>query len=341
VPRRILLTGLGSIGQRHARNLRALLGDDVELLAFRQRRTAPLIGADMRARAGDVEAEYGIRAFDDLDAALAERPDAVFVTNPPHLHVATAVAAAEAGAHLLVEKPLAASRDGVDELIAAVERRSLVCLVGFQLRFHPGFRALKELVANGGLGNLLGARFAFGEYLPDWHPWEDFREGNAARADQGGGVVLAQSHDLDVAYGLFGTPARVFASGGARSKLGLEVEDAAGILLDYDGLPVTLYQDVLQRPPLRSYEVLGDEGRALWDYYGDEVVVTRPDGSRDVRRFEGFERNSLFLDELRHFLACIDGREEPVVGLRDGAETLGIALATRESLRTRQAVALP
>jgi predicted dehydrogenase len=342
VPFTVLLTGLGSIGQRHARNLRTLLGDDVDLLAYRQRRTSPVIGGDLQAHLDrDIEAVYGVRSFDDLDAALAERPDAVFVTNPPHLHVETALAAAEAGAHLLIEKPLASSWDGVERLLEIVERDGLVATVGYQLRFHPGFLALRDLLARDDLGNLLGARVAFGEYLPGWHPWEDHREGNAARSDQGGGVVLAQIHDLDVVYAFFGTPKRVFASGGARSTLRLDVEDAVGMLLDYDGLPVMLYQDLLQRPPLRTYEVLGEEGRALWDYYGNDIVVLRPDGSRERQSFEGFDRNTLFVDELRHFIACVEGREQPVVGLREGADSLRIALAARESLGTGQAVALP
>src|SRR5262249_27874451 len=121
---KILFAGLGSIGQRHARNLRTLLGDDVELLAYRVRRTSPVIRPDLSAAAdGDVEQALGIRGFDDLDSALAEEPDAVFVTNPNSLHVPVALAAARAGCHLFLEKPVASSLDGVDELAAEIERR--------------------------------------------------------------------------------------------------------------------------------------------------------------------------------------------------------------------------
>jgi predicted dehydrogenase len=338
---KILLVGLGSIGQRHARNLRTLLGDDVELLAHRMRRTAPLIGPDLTADpGGDVEAAYGIRPFNELDEALAERPDLVFVTNPAHLHVSTARAAAEAGAHLFVEKPLSHTWDGVPELIELVEGRGVTGLVGYQLRFHPGFRQLRRLVDEGSLGRLLGARFAFGEYLPGWHPWEDYREANAALADQGGGVILAQIHDLDVAYGLFGMPRRVFTVGGKRSTLELEVEDTASTLLDVDGLPVHLHQDLVERPPRRTYELIGEEARAVWDYYADTVALVRADGSAELTRFEGLERNDLFLDELRHLLACVEGSEQPVVDVRAGADSLAIALAAKRSLETGEAVAL-
>jgi predicted dehydrogenase len=338
---RILLTGLGSIGQRHARNLRALFGDGVELLAYRVAKTVPLLDEEMRADpVGDVERAYGIRAFDDLELALAQRPDAVLVTNPASLHVQVARAAAAAGAHLLVEKPLSNTFDGVEELIDLAERKGLVTLVGYQLRFHPGLQMLNGLLEREELGAVLGARFSFGEHLPDWHPWEDYRSGNAARADQGGGVVLAQIHDLDVAYALFGLPDRVFAVGGRRSSLELEVEDTASILLDCNGMPVHLHQDVVRRPPVRSYEVIGEHATAFWDYHANELRVTGDDGSVRRTEFAGFRRNDLFLDELRHFFACLDGRERPIVNLREGAASLRIALAAKASLEGGEAVAL-
>lgn len=336
---KVLIAGLGSIGQRHARNLRTLLGDEVELLAFRTRRESPVIGLDLSARDGDPEAEYGIRSFADLDDALAQQPDAVFVTNPPSEHVEVALAAARAGCHLFVEKPLSHSEEGVEELIREVEDRGLVCLVGFQLRFHPGFRLLAEHVANGATGTVLSAHFEFGEHIAGWHPWEDYRLGTAARADRGGGVVLAQIHDIDLAYALFGLPLRVFALGGARSSLELDVEDTVDILLDCGRVSVHLHQDLLQRPPTRLYQVVGEEGKLVWDYYAQSLTVSRPDGGVEATSFAGFERNQLFLDELAHFLACLEAGERPVVGVREGADSLRVALAAKRSLETGESAA--
>jgi predicted dehydrogenase len=334
---KVLIAGLGSAGQRHARNLRALYGDDVELLAYRVRRTSPVINADMTAdRDGDVEAALGVRSFDDLGSALSEAPDAVFVTNPNHLHVRVALEAARAGSHLFVEKPVSSDLDGLDELGVEVERRGLVCLVGYQLRFHPGYRLLARLLADGALGALLAVRVEFGEYLPGWHPYEDYREYHAARRDQGGGVVLAQIHDLDLVYSLFGLPSRVFALGGKRSSLELDAEDTVDVLLDC-GPPVHVHQDLVQRPPVRVYELVGETAKAAWDAYAGTVSVTRSDGSREAHDVS-IERNELFLAELRHFFACVRGEETPVVDLRGGVDSLRIALAVRQSLATGEVV---
>lgn len=334
---KILVAGLGSIGQRHVRNLRTLLGDDLELTAYRVRRTSPVIGADFSADDGaDLESAYGIRAFDDLGAALADAPDAVFVTNPNSLHIPVALAAARAGIALFIEKPVSHDLEGVAELIEEVERRKLPCLVAYQLRFHPGYRLLAQLLDDGWFGNLLGARIEFGEHLPDWHPYEDYREMHVARSDQGGGVLLAQIHDLDLVYALFGMPARVFAVGGKLSTLDVDVEDTASVLLDC-GVPVHVHQDFVQRPPVRTYEVIGEDGKAVWDHYAGTVTLQRAASEPEVRSV-AIDRNELFLDELRHFLACIEGSESPVVDLRAGVDSLRIALAAKRSLETGDVV---
>ena len=337
---KVLIAGLGSIGQRHARNLRTLLGDQVELLAFRVRRESPVIALDLSAKAGDPEAEYGIRSFDDLGDALGEEPDAVFVTNPAAMHMPVALAAARAGCHLFVEKPLSHSEEGVEELARTVEERGVVCLIGYQLRFHPGFRLLAKLLEERAVGTVLAAHFDFGEHLAGWHPWEDYRQGTGARADLGGGVVLAQIHDLDLAYALFGVPLRVFAAGGKRSGLELDVEDTADILLDCEGVSVHLHQDLLQRPATRLYQVIGEDGKIVWDYYAQSLALFRPDGTVETTSFDGFARNQLFLDELTHFLACMEGGERPLVGVREAADSLRIALAARSSLESGESVAL-
>ena len=83
----------------------------------------------------DIEATYDIRSFRSLEDGLAERPDALFVTNPNHLHLSLAIAAARQGCHLFIEKPISHALEGVDDLIEIVERKNLVALVAYQFRF--------------------------------------------------------------------------------------------------------------------------------------------------------------------------------------------------------------
>jgi predicted dehydrogenase len=336
--------GLGSIGQRHVRNLRAVLGDDLELLAYRRRRQSPVLNPDMTVRAGaELESTYNIRSFDDLDAALAEQPDAVFITNPNTLHLPVALAAARAGCHLFIEKPIAESLDGIDELIDLVEQKHLAAFVAYQFRFHPGLSLIKTMIADRKLGHLTGAHIVNGEYLPGWHPYEDYRETHPARRELGGGCLRIQTHELDYALWLFGMPRQVFAVGGQLSRLEVNVEDAVDILMQCqdDGrpLPVHIRLDYLQRPPQRVCEVIGDEGKVLYNYYLDQVEFYHTESRRvETYKFAGFDRNQMFIDEIRHFLDCVRGDATPLVDLREGLRSMTIGLAADESLRTGKAV---
>jgi predicted dehydrogenase len=335
---RVLVVGLGGIGQRHVRNLRMLLGDRVQISAVRTRRLRHVLSERLEIVPGeDVERRYDIACFGDLEDALATRPDVVLITNPTSLHVPTALAAARRGCHLFIEKPLSHTTDGVEELVQVVEDQRLTTFVGYQLRFHPCFRLLVEALEQGTVGRVVAARVDVGEYLPGWHPYEDYRRMYASRRDLGGGVILSQIHEFDYLYRLFGLPKRVFALGGHLSRLEVDVEDTASTLLEYDGLAVHVHQDYLQRPPSRTCQVIGDSGKIIVDFLASSIRIFDATGglTRD-QTFAGFSRNQLFVDELSHFLACLREHRTPQVTVRDGAQSLRVALAARRSLETGQ-----
>jgi predicted dehydrogenase len=330
---KILFAGLGSIGQRHLRNIRSLLGDDLELTAYRVRRSSPVINLDLTIEPSlDVDGFYGVRVFDDLDAALADGPDAVFVTNPTVFHLQVALAAARAGCHIFVEKPLSHCREGVDELAAIVDSKQLVCLVGYQLRFHPAFHRLRDLLVADALGALISVRMDVGEYLPGMHAFEDYRQLNYGRRDQGGGVALMQIHDLDMAYALFGLPRRVYALGGKLSSLEIDTEDTVAMLLDCEPAPIQVSQDFVRRVPVRRYELIGEHGTAVWDHLRGTLELN---GERLV---EQADRNRLFISLAQHFLRCVAGEDTPAVGVRDADASLRIALAAKRSMETGRSV---
>lgn len=339
---RVLFCGLGSVGQRHLRNVRALLGENVEVLAWRVRGGGPVLNADMTVRAGaDLDSTYGVRTFARLDDALAERPHVAFITNPNTLHVSTALAAAQAGCHLFIEKPLSHDETGVAELIAEVERRRLVAFVAYQFRFHPGLRWVKGLLEAGRLGRLVAAHVVNGEYLPDWHPWEDYRETHPARRDLGGGCLSIQTHELDYVVWLLGMPRRVFAVGGHLSGLEVSVEDSVSLLLECNHggqpVPVHVHLDYLQSPPQRMCEVVGDGGRVRFDYYANAAEFhDLYERTTEILRFDRFERNHMFVDELQHFLACVRGETKPLVDLREAVKSMRIAQAGGASLASGQ-----
>lgn len=289
----------------------------------------------------DVEAALGARVFTDAEAALAEPPDAVFICTPSSLHLDLARQAAERGCHLFIEKPLAASDDGVDALVDLVERRSLVATVGCQWRWHPVVRRLHELATCDGLRDLVGEPLSvqaeYGEWLPGWHPYEDYRRSYAARRDLGGGVILTQIHDFDYLCWAFGRPRRVATSGGRLGSDDIDVEDAAVTLLDcrWQGrpLPVVLHQDMLRRSAVRACRVIGTTGELAADLRGGILGHRAGSGAvSEILDARDYPRNRMFLDEVTDFLRAVERHEAPLVTLREAADCLRIALAARRSL---------
>jgi predicted dehydrogenase len=343
---RVLFIGLGGIGQRHLRNLKEILGSSVEVHAYRVRGLSRTLTDQLDVESGaDLEKKYEITVHHELDSALASSPAVAFVCNPSNLHIPAAMAAAEAGCHLFIEKPLSHNLGGAESLIRALDSRGNVGLVGYQLRFHPCLEMLQEQVSSGLIGRPLSALVEVGEYLPNWHRYEDYRQMYASRADLGGGVILSQIHELDYLHQLFGMPRRVHCLGGHLSSLEIDVEDVASSLLDYeiDGkkMPVHLHQDYVQRPPQRGCTVIGDEGKICMSL--SRLSFERYDTQgklADRQSFEGFPRNELFMKEMRHFLDCIEGRSSPRTSLKDGMQSLRIALALKQSLETGRIVEL-
>jgi len=342
---KVLIAGLGSIGQRHARNLRALFGNGVEILAHRVRGLPHVITETMTIEPdGVVEDRYGIRSFAHLDDALAEHPVAAIICNPTSAHVEAALAAVRAGCHVLIEKPLSHAMHGVDELMSLAEEQGVVAAVGYQMRFHPALVRLRELLCRRAVGPVRSVRAEWQEYLPDAHPYEDYRHSYAARADLGGGVILCYIHELDYLTWLFGMPRRISTTGGRSGALDCDVEDTAVCLIEHDVdgrvVPVELRLSFAARPRVRRCEIHGAEGTIHVDLEAPSIEVARPGAVADRIAFPSFSRNQPFLDELRHFFAAIDGSHPPSAPLPDAVRSLRVALAARESLATGEGVEL-
>jgi len=207
---KILVAGLGSAGQRHVRNLQRLCAGPAEILAWRPRGWAVVVDEGLDAVYGRrPEEAYGLTVFTSLDEALAAKPDAVIVPNPIFLHVETALAAVKIGCHVFIEKPVSDRWEGIGELLRFTGENSPIGYVGYQMRFHPGLRRVKEYLDEGTVGNIASAYLHFGEYLPGMHPYEDYRDGHAARSEQGGRGALLESRAGHRALALRHAQARV------------------------------------------------------------------------------------------------------------------------------------
>jgi predicted dehydrogenase len=318
---KFMIAGFGSIGRRHMRNLLALGERDIFLYRS-NRSTLP----------DDEIAGFVVET--DLQAALAHKPDAVIIANPTALHLDVANPAAQMGCAILLEKPISHSLEQVEAFQEAVQNNGDRVLVGFQYRFHPTLRRAAQLLEEGAIGRPISARAHWGEYLPNWHPWEDYRQGYAARADLGGGVILTLCHPFDYLRLLLGEVDALWAFTARSGGLGLTVEDAAEVGLQFTaGAVGSVHLDYLQQPPSHTLEIVGEAGTLRWNNTDGALTIYHPDASawETILPPEGFERNCLFMDEMSHFLQVARGEAHPLCGLEDGVRALQIALLARES----------
>jgi predicted dehydrogenase len=338
---KFLIAGLGSIGRRHLRNLIALGETDIVLLRSH------------RATLSDEElAGYPVET--DLAEALQKhRPEAVIVANPTSLHLDTAIPAAEAGCHILLEKPVSHSLERLDVLQKAAAKSGSRILVGFQFRYHPTLNKARDLIQAGALGKILTVHAHWGEYLPNWHPWEDYRQSYAARAELGGGVIVTLTHPLDYLRFLLGDVESLWSFNGHVSSLEMDVEDVAEIGLKFaSGAVGGVHVNYFQRPPIHKLEIVGTKGTLRWDN-ADGILhlfqlpaefgtFTANPPAAIEEHFplpDGFDRNHLFIAQTKHFIEVIDGAQ-PICELNDGIQALRLALGAKESQSTGHTITI-
>ena len=324
---RALVIGLGSAGQRHAENLLALGVGAVEALSEQRKLSDVVIRG------------VPVRVFHDLKAALAAHPQVVIVANPSHLHARYAAAALEQGSHVYVEKPLADSAHAAAPLTRLARERGLILAVGCQLRFNPCLERLKMLLDVGRFGRLIHVQINAGEYLPGYHPDEDYRLSYAARAELGGGILLTQIHDLNYLHWLFGRFDSLYAIGGKTSELEINAEDNVSVLLQSAaGVAISAHMDFLQRPRRRTLAVIGEEGSAVWDAESHSLQWVSCDGKREeLGPSRPFERNRMFLDAMADFLRCVQSSGLPRTNVAEGIADLCLVDTIRRSFAHQRA----
>ncbi|MEE9323980.1 MAG: Gfo/Idh/MocA family oxidoreductase [Dehalococcoidia bacterium] len=328
---RLAIVGCGSSGKRHMGNFKAL---GVEEIAGVDPRTDRL--EEARTRHGVTE------LYASLDEALANKPfDAAVVCTPPVWHIPVATALINNGISLLIEKPLAVSVDGVEDMLQLAKRRGLVVITGYTYRFWPPLLKLKELLDENAVGQVYAVRVIFSEYLPDWHLWEDYRSWFMAKKEEGGGAILENSHTLDFVRWLFGEIKEISCFDEKVSRLEVTSDDIAVMLVRFaSGAVGTIHQDIFGRLHQRSIDVLGERGNLHWDFFQNRVEWYNGDEKkREVFPFT-CERNDMFVAEAKHLLRCIDGKEKPHIDGWDGLRTLECVLAALRSSETKQSVQL-
>lgn len=315
---KFLICGMGSIGLRHLRNLKALGYKDI------------IVYSSGKSVMPGVEDEIGqFKIYNSLPSALKQKPDVCMITNPSSLHVPVAILAANAGCHLYIEKPLSNTLEHLDQLQEIVNHKKLITFITYQFRFHPHIKLLKKILTEmqDEYGRPLYVTAEWSEYLPDWHPWEDYKQGYSARKDLGGGVLLTQIHPLNYLNYIFGTIKKIQINKIASESLGIEVDDIADLMINFnDGMCGHIHIDFIQKPRVHTMKIVTSKGRFEWDCHENTLIFIGNDGRENIFKNENFDRNDMFVDMLRDFISCVNLKQKTKFNLDEAIAELELIM---------------
>ncbi len=322
---RVLVIGVGSIGERHARCFQTTGRAEISICetndALRQR----------------IAADYNVQnAYASLEAALADAHDAVVICTPAPLHIPMAQQCAEAGLHLLIEKPLAVAPTGVDALRETVAQRGLACAVAYVTRMHPALSAMKRAIDSGRFGEPVQLVACGGQHFPKYRP--AYREIYYADHAQGGGAIQdALTHTLNVGQWMVGKVGRVAADAAHQVLEGVAVEDTAHVLARHGQVLASYCLNQYQAANENTITVVCQgatvryEGhRTRWRW------LVEPDGEWEEEVFPALQRDDLFVAQANGFLDVIEGKASPHCSLEEGLATLQTVLAIQRAVATGQ-----
>lgn len=321
---RILIVGLGSIGRRHLNILRIMFPhSDIRIL----RRTY-----------SDVIPELANGVFSDINHAISFAPNFAIICNASSYHIPCAQILSEAGIHLFVEKPISDSLNGIQKLIDTCSKNQLTLQVGYNMRFLPSLQFFRNKLAEKLIGTVMGIRSEVGKNLIAWRPGVDYRKSVSANKFLGGGVLLELSHEIDYLRWIFGEIDWVMASLSQQSKLDIDVEDTANLILGFHQDVTTrsvigsLGMDFVRHDSVRTCTVTGETGSLRWD--GNLGSVEFYDPSKNKWSHIFINENEMELSyrkELTHFIECVTKGLKPLIDGLDGFFTMKVIAAAKRS----------
>lgn len=324
---KVAIVGMGYIAQNHLGALKAM--DDVQICALVSR---------SEEKGKKAAAEYGGKWYATMEEAIAaEKPDIVDICLPTYLHEEYVVKAANAGCHVLCEKPITFELDSMDRMIAACEANHVRFMVAQVARWWPEFITIKDYIQQGKLGDM---HMIYEKRMcqhPTWSNW------HRDPAKSGGGLYDLNVHDIDYLYSVFGMPKRVYAIGwkspsGCWNHVSSSLEWANGV----KAVCETSLEMTGNFPFSIEFRATGDKGTIDYaltagvninDGEMGSNLKWYPAGDEKVYPIDA-EQIDMFAGEIREFLDAIKENRPAAVTPQDSRRVLEIVLAIKRSLET-------
>lgn len=310
---KVAVIGLGNIATRHRRNLKILF-PNTELLAM---------SASGRIPNDQISDCDGIAT--NVEELIKAQVELVIVASPAPFHAMHSIPLIEAGIPTLIEKPVTTTVEDANAIQQAIKLHGTPVAIGYCLRYLPSALKLKALLAENKIGTLYNAHIEIGQFLPDWRPSKDYRDGVSANEKLGGGALFELSHELDYTKWLLGPLSVQHAILRRSEELGLEVEDMVDILtLTDSGTVASIHLDFLQRKAYRQCSFIGSEGRIDWDLIKNQLILTTATEVIVLYSESEWDKNQMYLAMVADFVRMIEGKQHSCIEIREATSTVDL-----------------
>lgn len=313
---RILIIGVGSIGERHLRTFKATNRAELCLCET---------GEQLRRTVAD---RYGVtRFFANLDEALGDRCfDAAVVCVPSHLHIPMARQLVDAGVHVFIEKPLSLNLDGIDELMRRIDEQGVKAAVAYTYRSHPALRSMKQAIIEGRFGRPVQVVSTWGQHFPKYRP--AYRQiYYTSRATGGGAIQDVLTHAINAGEFLVGPIDRIVADAAHQVLEGVEVEDTVHVIARHGSVMGCYSLNQHQAPNENTITVICERGTARFDLnHARWQSMTEPEGGWKTEFQFSRERDDIFVHQAHLFMDYLEGKGGPACTVAEGWQTLRVNL---------------
>ncbi len=313
---RVLIIGVGSIGERHLRCFGLTDRADLSLCE---------INPELR---NTIVRRYDIKtSFESVDEALLSEPDVAVVCVPAHLHVPIATNIAARGIHVLCEKPMGVSLDGVDELIETVNQHGITAAVAYVMRCYALYVAFKAVIDSGRFGKPVNLIHVSGQNFPFYRP--AYRATYYADHGTGGGAIQDSiTHYINLGEWFVGPVDKLAADAAHLMVKGVDVEDTVHVMTRQGDVLGCYSHNQHQMPNESTYTVMCEGGTLRAEFHNSRWMwQTRPDEPWHVEEIESLERDDHFVAQAHMFLDAVEDKGAVRCTLAEGCQTLRVNLA--------------
>lgn len=309
-----VIIGLGSIGNRHLNNCLALGVKQITVVRRPQSNA-------------HFQVTEGVRVVNSLSDALAETPDFAIICNPSHLHAQTAIQCLKANTHVLIEKPLGKEIGAAEQHLTEIAQQSdRICAMAYCMRYHPAYLAAYKCIKAKEIGRCLYAKAWFEGFLPDWHPWEDYKQSYAGRREQGGGALRTLDHEMDFLNWVLGPAQSATGSAINTNGIGIEADDLAMYQLRHPGgVHSQITTSFCRKPQSRGFEFVGDNGILTYTFEGKSVEISLHgnDTPTQLLDLKDYDINQMYIELGKDFLLSISSQQSAhLASLKAGVDSL-------------------